>query len=343
MNVADHDPSAESLPPSPPFRDRGTAILLMGLFVVLIGLAFLGLVALMAVGIGAASAMSPGQAAPLRSTIPAMALYLALAAFFLATGIGSAMVRRWARALLAVVSWMWLAVGVIALAMVTVLLPNLRTMFEAASPPGATAPPVGLMVGCMVVALIVIFVALPLPLALFYSGRNVRATFEARDRSRWTDRLPTPLLGLFLVLAHSALTWLAVPLQGTVPAFGRLLSGASLWAFGLAFAAAAGAGAWWVWCRSILGWWVAVALWVFGAISSIWIFAGDFDWNAYYVQMGLPEQQIQMARGLSPQELFANPVVLAVMALIWLGVGAVLLWIKKFFAPPEAFAPALTL
>ncbi len=339
MSVADHDPSAESFPPSPPFRDRSTAILLMGLFVVLIGLACLGMVALMAVGVGAASAMSPGQGARFRSTIPAAALYFGVAAFFLATGIGSAMVRRWARALLAVVSWMWLAIGVIALMMVTALLPKLKTVFEAATPHGAPAAPAGLMVGCMVVALIAIYVALPLPLALFYSAKNVRATFEARDRPRWTDHLPTPLLGLFLVLAFWGFTALEMPLYGALPVLGRLLSGASTWAFGLIFAAATFGGAWWVWRRSILGWWVAVALWVFGALSSILTFAGDFDWHAYYLQIGLTEQQIEMTRGFSPEEMFANPWVMAIMLLTWLGIGALLIWIKKFFAPSAAPGP----
>ncbi|HEV7668944.1 MAG TPA: hypothetical protein VGS22_10490 [Thermoanaerobaculia bacterium] len=342
MDVNDQDSPTESpFPPSPPYRDRSTAILLMGLFVALIGLACLGMVALMAVGVGAASAMSPGQGAPFRSTIPAMALYLAVAAFFLTTGIGSAMVRRWARALLSVVSWMWLTVGVIALIVVTALLPKIRTMFEAAMPHSAPAAPAGLMVGCMVVALIVVYVALPVPLALFYSGVNVRATFEARDRPRWTDRLPTPLLGLFLVLAFWGFTALEMPLYGAFPVLGRLFSGASSWAFGLVFAAATGAGAWWVWRRSILGWWVAVALWVFAAVSSTLTFAGNFDWNAYYVQMGLTEQQIQMTRGFSPEEMFANPLVVAIVVLTWLGIGAFLFWIKKLFAPPRALGPAV--
>jgi hypothetical protein len=129
---------------------------------------------------------------------------------------------------------------------------------------------------------------------------------------------------------------LELPLYGAVPAFGKLLSGASVWVFGLSFAAAAGAGAGWVWRRSILGWWMAVALWVFGSVSSIWTFGGGFDWNAYYLRMGLSQQQIQLTRGLSPEELFANPVVLGIMALTWLGIGAVLFWTKKFFVDPAA-------
>jgi hypothetical protein len=340
MSVADHGSPAASPFPPPPFRDRSTGILLMGLFVILIGLGCLGLVALMAVGVGAASAVSSGHGAPFRSTIPAALLYLAASAFFVVTGIGSTMARRWSRALLAVTAWMWLGVGGIALVLVTALLPQFRTVMESAAPPGTPPPPAGLMIGCMMGAMIALYVALPLPLALFYSGSNVRATFEARDRPRWTDRLPTPLLGLFLVLAFAAVSAFELPFYGAVPAFGKLLTGNSIWVFGLLFAAASGVGAGWVWRRSILGWWMAVALWIFGSVSSIWTFAGGFDWNAYYVQMGFSPQQIQLTQGLTPQELFKNPAVLAIMALTWLGVGAVLFWTKKFFTPSEGLGAA---
>lgn len=336
MSAADHDSPAASPSSPPPFRDRATAILLMGLFVVLIGLGCLGMVALVSFGVGAASAMAPGQATSFRTTIPAIALYLALAVFFLITGIGATTLRRWARALISVVSWMWLAAGGFALVLVLTILPQIMATMEKAAPQGAPAPPAGLMVGCMVGALLLIYVAIPLPLALFFSGRNVRATFEARDRPRWTDRLPTPLLGLFLVLAFATLSALELPLYGAVPAFGKLLTGPSMWAFALIFATAAGAGAWWVWRRSILGWWAAVAFWIFGTISTIWTFAGGFDWNAYYTEMGLSPQQIRMTEGLSPADLFASPLVLGVMALAWLGIGAVLFWTQKYFAAPAA-------
>lgn len=333
-------PTDSPTPPSAPFRDRASAILGMGLFVVLIGLGCLGMVAIMALGVGAASAMSPGQATSFRTTIPVTVLYLALAAFFVVTGIGAVTLRRWARALLSVVSWMWLSAGGFALVLVLALLPQFRATLEKSAPPGTSAPPAGLMVGCMLGALLMIYVALPLPLALFFSGKNVRATFDARDRPRWTDRLPAPLLGLFLVLAFTTLSALELPLYGAVPVFGKLLTGPPMWAFALIFATAAGAGTWWVWHRSIRGWWTAVAFWIFGAISTIWTFAGGFDWNAYYTEMGLSPQQIQMTEGLSPADLFANPFVLGIMALGWLGLGAVLFWTKKFFDDPAAPGPA---
>lgn len=337
MNVADHDaPVASPLPSDPPFRDRGTAILLMGLFVALIGLGCLGMVALVAVGIGAAAALAPGQASPFRTTLPAMSLYLMLAAFFIAAGVAAVRFRRWARSLLAVVSWMWLASGAIASIVVVAMLPQIQASLESAAPPGAAAPPPGLVVGCMLAVMILIYVAVPLPLALFWSGRNVRATFEARDRPRWTDRFPAPLLGLFLILAFCSITSLQLPLYGVVPAFGKLLAGGAMWAFTLIFAGATAAGAWWVWHRSILGWWTAVAVWIFGTFSTIWTFAGGFDWNAYYVQMGLSPEQVRMSQGLSPAELFANPFVLGSLAVAWLGVGAALFWTRTFFVGPAA-------
>lgn len=337
MNSFDQDPpTASPLPSAPPYRDRGTAILLMGLFVAFLGLCCFGMLAMMGIGIAASALGSPAGQAPLRSLIPAFSVYLIFAAFFLTTGIGSAMVKRWARALLAVISWMWLAFGVVAFVMMVVLLPKLGAVFRSATPPGAAAPPAGLMVGCMLAMVIVIYVALPLALALFFSGKNVKGTFEARDRPRWTDRLPAPLLGLLLIFAFSSACLLVLPLYGVIPAFGLLLTGTSAWVFGCVLAAATGAGAWWVWQRSILGWWTGVALWILGAASTARTFSGDFDWDAYYTHAGLTAQQIELTRGLSPAELFSNPLILGLMVVMWIAVGAVLFWTKKFFVDPAA-------
>ncbi len=333
MSESDHDPSPEALlpPPALAWRDRSTASLLFGIFVVALGFCCLGMVAAMGIGIGAASALPTGRGISLRSAIPAATIYLVFAGFLFSTGIGSMMLRRWARALLAALSWIWLGSGALALLFVFAILPKFSTAMAAAVPPGQVAPPMGLMVGCMLAAVILIYIAVPLPLALFYNGRNVRATFEAKDRPRWTDRLPTPLLGLFIVLAFSTASVLALPWYGSIPALGRILTGTSALLFSLIFAAVTGAGTWWVWRRSILGWWVAVALWAFGAISALWTFTGKIDWNAYYAQMGMNEQQTRMTAAFSPDALFASPVVRAIILLTWIGIGVLLVWLRKFF------------
>src|SRR4051794_12199788 len=90
-----------------------------------------------------AGVSGPG-APPERTLIFTAAFYIVLGACFAALGIGSIMAKRWARALILVVSWMWLIVGVVSLVVLIALLPKmLATML-----PAEQRSAVPFMIGC---------------------------------------------------------------------------------------------------------------------------------------------------------------------------------------------------
>src|SRR3989442_6468003 len=150
----------------------------------------------MVVGVLAGSAAARG-AAQARAMAPAALLYLAVAVTFVVLGIGSIRARRWARAIILALSWMWLIVGVLTSIGFVAMSPR---MFDALPPEQASAKPI--VIGCMSVFLGLFFVVLPLVFVLFYRGPSVRAIVEAVDAvPRWSDGVPLPLLifGLWML------------------------------------------------------------------------------------------------------------------------------------------------
>jgi len=91
------------------YKDRRTGLLLFGILWILIGLAQGGMSLLL---VGGTIAGSPG-ALPMRMAAPMALMYLGIGTGFVLLGVGSMMPRRWARALILVLSWMWLITGVL--------------------------------------------------------------------------------------------------------------------------------------------------------------------------------------------------------------------------------------
>ncbi len=140
----------------------------------------------------------PGAVAPPQSAILMDVIIYGVVAIALAwLGFGSVMAKRWARALMAIFSWSWLIVGVWTCAFMVFLMPRIVASMAstmASQPSGQSLPQeqiaISMEVG-MGLTLGIGFVILPLIWTLFYSGRNVKATVEARDPvTRWTDRCP---------------------------------------------------------------------------------------------------------------------------------------------------------
>src|SRR5258707_10310422 len=96
-------------PPLPDFKDRGTGLIVFGIFEILIGFFCLLLVGLMMF----LQHLPKPPGTPemdFRTMIPSFIIYGALAIGFVWLGIGSIQARRWARDLLLVGSAGWLAV-----------------------------------------------------------------------------------------------------------------------------------------------------------------------------------------------------------------------------------------
>ena len=216
-------------------------MLILGALQILIGLACAAFVLFIASGSDLAMRQGASGGAALASGLVA---YGVATVYFVSVGIGSIRKRRWARALIVVVSAMWLAAGVV------------TTLLLAVERSGVT------LVGIAFVLAIV----LPLILLLYYRRRAVRAEFEASDGPRWTDRVPSPVLAVVIVLAFASLAMLANLANPSFAFGGATITGAPA---ALAFLSLAILCAWLavrLYQLKESAWWVVVLLQVIGCV-----------------------------------------------------------------------------
>src|SRR5882757_5153510 len=106
-----------------PYKDRKAGLTVFGLFTVSIGAVCALFIPLTLFGMSVAPKTSPAQ--DMRTILPALAIYGMLAVIFVWLGIGSMQARRWARALLLIMSWGWLVVGLFMMVFMVVWMPNM--------------------------------------------------------------------------------------------------------------------------------------------------------------------------------------------------------------------------
>ena len=322
------DPSS---PPPPPFKDRKVWLVIFGVATVVAGLFCALMVPLMLLGSSlAAKSANPPPVAP--NLLPVSALYLVLAIVLVWLGVGSIMARRWARALLAIWSWSCLIVGLLSVASIALFAPQIAAAVKAAQPAGQPPLSDAQRIAVMLVPLVVLgflFVCLPLIWGLFYSGKNVKATCEARDpATRWTDRCPLPVLAVVLWVAFGAFTMLLMPgFHSVAPFFGLLLSGPAGTVFYLLLACV------WAWCAWALyrldrrGWWVSVAAMVLFCLSNV-ITYSRHDLGDIYAAMGYSPVQLasmETLSGLGGRTMMWSSLIFVIPFLGYL------LYIRKFF------------
>jgi len=186
-------------------RDYGTGLVLFGLFELLVGLLFLAKAVLFA--LLSIPGMMPA-AGRFGGDVPLAALLaLAPAAFFVSLGFGSIAARRWARALSLAFSLVWLSIGVLCLAFGLVWVPKIMAAVHAAAgeAPRSARQTAAALARAGAIAATAAFV-LPAASALFYGNAGVARECERRDpQARWTDRVPTGVLALIVVLGLAAL------------------------------------------------------------------------------------------------------------------------------------------
>jgi hypothetical protein len=289
ITMAEYAEAVENLS----FKDRKVRLVILGTLQIIFGgfcalmvpLMIFGMVISAAYGKGAAEGVS------LRAMIPGILLYLALAVWFIWVGIGSVMVRRWARALILVSSWLWLICGLCGLVWMLTVIPNMyEKMGESSQMPKAAITVVKYV---MTVFLAVIYVVIPGIFVLFYSGKDVKATCEYRDpQERWTDKCPLPVLAVSLVSAVWAVSILSVGIYGwTVPFFGSILSGMAgaiiilVLALVLAYIARG------AYKLDVKAWWCALLVHVGWSFSAIITFS-TVGMEEFYKKMNFSGQQL---------------------------------------------------
>jgi hypothetical protein len=328
------EPSGVPIPVE--YKDQRAGLIAFGVVDIVLG----GLCVLMALAVAAAMVLASRQGGtlPWRAMIPGMASYVALSVILVWLGVGSILCRRWARALLLIVSWSVLLGGLFTMCFFVIF------MHAFAAIGGAGSQAQLLMLVVMEIILAIFTVILPGAMALFYGRKNVKATCEARDPvTRWTDACPLPALATSLWFVVGALWTLAMPLMygSVVPVFGVLVSGTGAAMIILAGSALCLYLAWATYRLKIAGWWTAlIACALFGASATITFL--KVDPMEIYRRLGYSEEVIDQIRSmgvLTGRTVTWWTVIFFLLFLIFL------LWIRKYFrgaANVSAAAPTQT-
>lgn len=273
---------------------------------------------------------------PLRTMIPVSLMYVGLAVVLIVLGVGSIQVRRWARALALVVSWLWLIMGIGGVIATLVILPRVMRGVMSSVPKQPGGPDttifmaIGVTIGIVFVAML--YVVVPLVFVLFYGSRNARETANHRDPvERWTDRCPLPVLAASALLLLGGLSYAGMVLsRPLVPFFGSYVTGApgTIACLLLAFA--------WIvlairlYSLKTRAWWLAFLAHTFMSVSgAVTLFR--LGLGPIYQQMQAPPQQMEMMRriGLLSSAPGYFGIISGVLFL------AYFLWIKRFFKKPQ--------
>lgn len=305
------------------YKDRRAGLVVFGILQIALGLLAALMSLFMVVGALAGNAAGP-QAMPARVMAPTALLYLAVAVMFLVLGIGSIRARRWARAIILALSWMWLILGVLISIGLVVMSPH---MFDALGQEQASMKP--MIIGCMSVFFGLFFVVLPLIFVLFYRRPNVRATVEAVDAvPRWTDGVPLPLLIFSLWILSGAVCMLFFSSMYTaLPVGPWMLRGVSALAPILAIAGVMlfiGIGSL---KRMRAAWWTALVLLIVGVVYGA-AFMRKIDVAAWYEAMSMPIDPRQMEM---MQSMYSSPFFYLSMAVMWALYLGLLLYLRRYF------------
>lgn len=311
------------------YKDRHGGLIGFGILVILIGIVCAMVAPLMLL---AAAMPARANAAPmdLRTMLPVVIMYVGMATLFIWLGIGSIMAKRWARALLLIVGWMWLVCGIIGVAVTAVVLPN---VFNNPPPGSPQIPPAIQIVGTIVALAIisVIYVVVPGLLVLFYRGKNVKATCEARNPvPSWTDACPLPVLALsFLLGLGAVLMWpqLLINRHVVMPFFGRVLTGAPAILVLLLITGLWGYCAWAAYQLKPVAWWIMMTGLVVMTVSSVLTFL-HVDMIEMSRMMGTPEAQLEQMQRFS---FFKGKTFLLLSTVSVVPLLGYLLWVKEYF------------
>jgi hypothetical protein len=331
--------AAPEIPTVPAFNDRGTGLIVFGVFQIILGLLAALMVPFVALG-AFMSRLAPGGAMRPGQFISGVASYAFIAAALIALGIGSVQAKRWARALTLVTSWYWLITGALITVLLTAMLPVvMRTALAQAqhNAPGGPLPEISTGVMAVILTLIIIFAAfflvlVPIAFLVFYSRKDVLETVRRRDPlERWTERTPLPVLGASVVLAIGAVYLLLVGVTTPVfPFFGRYLTGLAGSACFLVMAGIDTYLAIALFRLQSSGWWLAAVAVPIRMVSMALTYA-KADMMLAYSKMGMSDAQLKMVN--------SDPMIRSHVILWWSLISMVLLfgyllWLKRYFEAP---------
>jgi MFS family permease len=308
------------------YKDRSTGLVLFGVLEILMGVAagFMGVCILLV------SSFIKIPNAPPTPWVGSL-FYLGIAVSLIWLGVGSTQARRWARALLLVLSWMWLVMGVVAGVTLLVIMPTILDHLGDTMPSSGEANFVKWFTMIFLgMIFLVIYVLIPGVLVLFYRSPHVKATCEAKDpQTRWTDLCPLPVLAMSLFYGFGLLAIaLVMPIYGFVfPFFGTLISGLTgALATGVTLVLMAYL-CWGFYKLKTPAWWVAMGFSVVGYGSALLTFS-RVGLLGMYQMMNFPPETIENIRKTGLLDSNFMVIELAVGAVLVLGY---LVFVKRYF------------
>jgi hypothetical protein len=341
---ASPDSSSGTVSAPPSFRDRGTGLMIFGVFQIILGLLAALMVPLATLGaflsrVGPGGGLRPGQ------WTSSILTYALIAAGLITLGCGSIQMKRWARALTLVISWYWLIMGALVTALLTAVLPVAMGSAVAQAQRNAGTPGPELPAGVMavVLTLIIVFsafflIVVPIAFVVFYGRKDVAETVRHRDPvERWTDRTPLPVLGASVVFLTGSLYLLVIAVTTPLfPFFGRYLHGVAGATALIALAALDIYLAVAMFRLKPLGWRIAIVTVPIRLFSMALTYARA-DLMQAYSKMGWSGKQLEM--------LNANPMLRGHVILWWSLLSlfiffGYLLWLRRYFNVPAAPRPA---
>lgn len=291
--------------------DRRTGLVAFGILQILLGLCAAALV--MVVAAGHESAQQSGSAPSEAALASAVIVYGLAAAYFITTGVGSIRCRRWARALTIAVSALWMAAGVVGGLMIAVVMPRVLAAQGTANTTTAT--------GCAAAGVLVLGVALPLILFLFYRRTDVRLTCERVDvKARWTDRVPLPVLAVIMVLAFGSVALIANLASPRFTILGRQVTGATAAITLFALAGLSAVLAVQLHRLKESAWWTLILLQLAGigiAITTL--------------MRTEPSKLVPAGTPAEVAAIYRDPLFLAILAATWIAYFAFLVYLRRFF------------
>ncbi|QDT98219.1 hypothetical protein [Gimesia aquarii] len=310
---------------SPPFKDRSTGLIIFGLLQIFMGGCCALMIPLMLLSLAVAPDVNPQL--DTQTLVPAIGIYALLAVLLIWLGVGSFLARRWARALTLVLAWMWLVIGILAMIMIVVWMPNL---FNMAAQDQKIPPEMLLFMQVVMTGTIsCMYLFLPGIFVLFYQSKHVKATCEMKDpHVRWTDKCPLPVLAMSLFLGYSSLSIFYSASYGFVtPFFGILLKGVSGGLVMLVFSLLSVYLAWATYKLKIAAWWTVLIAYVTLGVSGIITFSriGMMD---FYKEMNLPKEQLKIIEQSGMIDRMNLPLIFSLSFVVFVGY---MLWVRKYF------------
>ncbi|MCC6144857.1 MAG: hypothetical protein IT368_13710 [Candidatus Hydrogenedentes bacterium] len=255
------------------FKDRSFGLMFFGAYQIMLGLGSVCMVPLAILGMWMGQQQSGGIPMSVYTIASVIINYGGIGIALCVLGAGSWRARRWAQRLGLALGITWLACGIggmIAWLAMLPVFPDYMRAVSAAYPAGAMPDSmitVSMIAGSIFIG--ILYVLLPLPIVIFYAGRNVAATCKWYDPTpRWTDRLPIPVLMAVIVWGATGLFMLAF-LAGPLPALGRVLTPPAASVLALVLTGAFFALAYGLTTLRMRWWWFMVALAALGTVNGV--------------------------------------------------------------------------